>query len=273
MNLSRIVALQTVTAWVALTCLNTTIMAKDLATIDDATISVESATSALKALGPQGEMVLANPELRKRFVDHIVNSFLVAQKARAEGFDKKPEFQARLADVTTQLLAGEYMDAMIAKKTADKDVKNWFNSNKKLFSKREIHAMHILCEDENTAKKALAEVQNSPADFEKVAKKYSKDKTVDLGFFGSGRMVQEFERVAFATKPGTIAPAPVKTNFGWHIIKVIETRGSDNVAFDAVKEEVRRKYRQKIQEDLVHDLRSKKKIAINEQSLKEIKLP
>jgi peptidyl-prolyl cis-trans isomerase C len=79
--------------------------------------------------------------------------------------------------------------------------------------------------------------------------------------------------VAFATKIGTIASAPVKTNFGWHVIKVLETRGSDNVAFDAVKDDARRKYRQRLQEELIHDLRSKKKIAINEQSLKEIKLP
>lgn len=262
-----------ISVWANLTFFHQTTMAKDLATIDDVTISVESATSALKALGPQGEMVLANPDLRKRFVDHMVNSFLVAQKARTDGFDKKPEFQARLADVTTQLLAGEYMDAMIAKKTFDKDVKNWFASNKKLFSKREVHAMHILCENEANAKTALSEAQKSPADFEKIAKKYSKDKTVDLGFFGQGRMVPEFERAAFATKPGNITSSPVKTNFGWHVIKVLETRGSDNVAFDAVKDDVRRKYRQKIQEDLIHDLRSKKKIAINEQSLKEIKLP
>jgi len=273
MRLSRIIFYSLMSALANLTCFNQTTMAKDLATIDDVAISVESATSALKALGPQGEMVLANPELRKRFVDHMVNSFLVAQKARAEGFDKKPEFQARLADVTTQLLAGEYMDAMIAKKTSDKDVKSWFNSNRKLFSKREIHAMHILCENETDAQKALAEAQKSPADFEKIAKKYSKDKTVDLGFFGPGRMVPEFERAAFATKPGTITSSPIKTNFGWHVIKVLETRGSDNVAFDTVKDDVRRKYRQKIQEELIHDLRSKKKIAINEQFLKEIKLP
>lgn len=273
MNVSRSVALHVLIAWAALPCLNPTASAKDLATIDDATISVESATSALKALGPQGDMVLASPELRKRFVDHMVNSFLVAQKARAEGFDKKPEFQARLADVTTQLLAGEYMDALIAKNTSDKELKNWFNTNKKLFSKLEIHAMHILCERETDAKKALEDVQKSPADFEKIARKYSKDKTVDLGFFGPGRMVPEFERAAFATKPGAITSSPVKTNFGWHVIKVLETRGSDHVAFDAVKEDVRRKYRQKIQEDLIHDLRSKKKIAIHEQSLKEIKLP
>lgn len=273
MNASRNKCFHALTALAALTCLSTAATSKDLATIDDVVISVESATSALKALGPQGDMVLANPELRKRFVDHMVNSFLVAQKARAEGFDKKPEFQSRLADVTAQLLAGEYMDAMIAKKTTDKDLKNWFNSNKKLFSKREIHAMHILCEDEANARKALSEVQKSPGDFETIAKKYSKDKTVDLGFFAPGRMVPEFERAAFATKPGTINPAPVKTNFGWHVIKVLETRGSDNVAFDAVKEDARRRYRQKIQEDLIHELRSKKKIAINEQSLKEIKLP
>ena len=246
---------------------------KELATIDDTTISVESVTAALKALGPQGEMVAANPELKKKFIDHMVNSALVAKKARSEGFDKTPEFKARLADMTTQLLAGEYMDSVAAKKTSEKDLKAWFNQNKARFSKKEVHAMHILCDDELKAKTALDEALKSPAEFSEIAKKHSKDKTIDLGFFGHGRMVPEFEKAAFDTKLGTVHPQPVKTQFGWHVIKVLEARGSDEVTFDKVKAEVLRKYRQKLQEDLIHELRKKSKVAVNEQSLKDVRLP
>jgi peptidyl-prolyl cis-trans isomerase C len=252
---------------------HTVASASEIAKVDDTVISSESVTAALKALGPQGQMVAANPELRKRFVDHMINSLLVSQKAKAEGFDKNPQFQARLADVTAQLLAGEYMDQLVAKKSSEKEQKAWFEANKQLFSKKEVHAMHILCSDEATAKKALEEVLKSPTNFETIAKKYSKDKTIDLGFFGHGRMVPEFEKVAFSTPLGTVSPSTVKTQFGWHVIKVLESRGDDEVAYDKVKQDVSRKYRAKLQEDLVHDLREKSKIAINEKSLKDIKLP
>lgn len=250
-----------------------TLAAKDLATVDGTVISVESVMSALRALGPQGEMVVSNPELKKRFVDHLVNSLLVAKRARSEGFDKSNEFKKRLADMTNQLLAGEYMDAVIAKKTSEKSLRTWFNENQARFSKQEVHALHILCESETTAAEALKEAQKNPSEFAAVAKKYSRDKTIDLGFFGRGRMLPEFEHAAFSTPAGTIYKTPVKTSFGWHVIKVLETRGEKSVSFDSVKSDVAKKYRQKLQEELIHELREKSKIAINEQSLKDIKLP
>jgi peptidyl-prolyl cis-trans isomerase C len=253
--------------------LNGVIYASEIAKVDDLVITSETVASALKALGHQGEMVAANPELRKRFIDHMINSALIARKARADGFEKDPKYQARLADVASQLLAGEYLDRIIEQKSGDKDIRVWFEKNKKLFSKKEIHAKHILCDDEATAQKALQEATKNPADFDKIAQKYSKDKTVDLGFFGRGRMAPEFEAAAYAIKPQTIGRKPIKTNFGWHVIFVVETRGDETVAFEAVKPEVLRRYRQSVQENFVHELRSKSKIAINEQNLKEIKLP
>ena len=218
-------------------------------------------------------MVAANPELRKRFLDHVINSQLVARKTKESGFDKDPKYQARLAEVAAQLLAGEYMDQLIEKKATDSALKAWFSENKQLFSKKEIHARHILCDDEATAKKALEEALKSPADFEKIAKKYSKDKTIDLGFFGHGKMVPEFEAVAFAAKNGSVHPDLVKTQFGYHVINVMESRGDESVAYDKVKQDVARKFRQKAQEDFIHDLRDKSKIAINEQHLKSVKIP
>lgn len=249
------------------------IQAAELAKVDDMVITSEEFTTALKALGPQGEMVVSNPELRKRFLDHMINSKLVARKAKTEQFEKDAKFQARLADVTVQLLAGEYMDRLAEKKSSDKEVKAWFDEHKKEFSKKEVHALHILCDDEATAKKALEEATKPAADFEAIAKKYSKDKTVDLGFFPRGRMVPEFDKVAFETPKGSIHPALVKTTFGWHVIKVTDVKGTDDIDFESIKADVTKKYRQSIQENLVHDLRGKSKIAINEQSLKSVKLP
>jgi peptidyl-prolyl cis-trans isomerase C len=249
------------------------VTAGELAKVDDTVITTEAFQASIKSLGSQGSMVASNPELRKRFLDHMINSQLVSRKAKVDGFEKDPKFQARLAEMTQQLLAGEYMDQLIEKKSTEQNLKAWFESNKEQFSNKEIHAYHILCADEATAKKALEEVNKTPADFDKVAKKYSKDKTVDLGFFGHGRMVPEFDAVAFNTKKGTISQTIAKTTFGWHVIKVTDTRGGDDVKYESVKKDVEHKFRQKTQEDLVRDLRDKSKIAINDQALKDVKIP
>jgi peptidyl-prolyl cis-trans isomerase C len=248
------------------------IQGAELARVDDVVITTQSFAEALKALGSQGQMVAANPELRKRFLDHVINSQLVARKAKAEGFEKDPTYQARLADVTAQLLAGTYMDRTIEKQSTEAELKLWFDKNKELFSKKEVRAQHILCPDEATAKLALDQVRKSPKDFETIAKKYSKDKTVDLGFFSRGRMAAEFEDAAFKTPKGSLHDAPVKTNFGWHIIKVTDIKGDDVVKYESVKADVQKKYRQKLQEDLIHSLRQSSKISINEQNLKEVKI-
>jgi peptidyl-prolyl cis-trans isomerase C len=253
--------------------MTSTSYAAELAKVGDATITTESYGSALKALGQQGEMVSANPELKKRFLDHIVNSKLVSQEALKAGFDKDPKFQARLADMTQQLLAGEYMDYKLDKDLTDDAVKKYYEEHKGDFSKKEIRASHILVDSEELAKKLLAEVKKPGADFEAIGKKNSKDKSVDLGFFGHGRMVPEFDKAAFATAKGSIHPVPVHTSFGWHIIKVVDVKGEDKVDYATVKDEVKKRARQVMQEDLVHSLRAKTKVVVNEQQLKDFKLP
>ena len=253
--------------------ITTTAYSAELAKVGDATVTTENYANALKALGQQGEMVAANPDLKRRFLDHVINSKLVSEEAKRNGFDKDPKYQARLADMTQQLLAGEYMDQKIDKELTDAAVKKYFETHKSTFSKKEVRASHILVDSEETAKKLLAEVKKPGADFDAIAKKNSKDKTSDLGFFARGRMVPEFDEVAFKTPKGKIYETPVHTQFGWHIIKVTDVKGEDTVDFASVKEEVKKHARAQMQEDMVHELRAKTKVVLNEQQLKEFKLP
>lgn len=245
----------------------------ELAKVGESTITTENYANALKALGQQGEMVAANPELKQRFLDHVINSRLVADEAKRSGFDKDPTYQARLADMAQQLLAGAYMDQKLDKDLNDAAIKKYFDAHKNEFSKKEVRASHILVDSEDTAKKLLADVKKPGADFDAIAKKNSKDKTADLGFFSRGRMVPEFDKVAFETPKGTIHPTPVHTQFGWHLIKVTDVKGEDKVDFAGVKEEVKKRARTQMQEDIVHDLRAKTKVVLNEQQLKDFKLP
>jgi peptidyl-prolyl cis-trans isomerase C len=125
----------------------------------------------------------------------------------------------------------------------------------------EVHARHILLASEDDAKKALARVKGGE-DFAKVATELSKDPAGeggDLGWFTKDRMVPEFSAVAFTLEPGQISD-PVKTQFGWHIIKVEEKRMKTFPSYDQLKEQALRYVSQKAQSELIADLRSKAKI-------------
>jgi len=111
---------------------------------------------------------------------------------------------------------------------------------KQIEGEQEVHARHILVESEDEAKAIGAELKKG-ADFAELAKKKSKDPGAsdggDLGFFTKDQMVPEFSAVAFALEPGKISD-PVKSQFGWHIIKVEEKRNRKAPEFEQVKSQI-----------------------------------
>ena len=126
----------------------------------------------------------------------------------------------------------------------DEDVKTYFEENKDLFGTPEqVEASHILVEDEETAKEVIDKL-NAGEDFAELAKEYSTDSSNAedggaLGFFGRGEMVQEFEDAAFAMNVGDVSKEPVKTEFGYHIIKVTDKKEAEEADYETSKEEAR----------------------------------
>ncbi len=125
----------------------------------------------------------------------------------------------------------------------EEDMKNYFEENKDSFKQEEqVKARHILVEDEETANE-IKEKLDKGEDFEKLAKEYStdtdtKEKGGDLGFFSKGEMVKEFEEIAFSLKVGEISE-PVKTQYGYHIIKVEDRKEEKEANYEESKEEIK----------------------------------
>jgi parvulin-like peptidyl-prolyl isomerase len=169
-----------------------------------------------------------------------------------------------------------YIEDYIAKKATDKALKDHFNKNKASFSKEEIKASHILVDNEAKAKEVLAAVKKKGADFGALAKEHSTGPTGpnggDLGWFGRGRMVPEFEEAAFKTKAGQIHDNIVKTRFGYHIIKVDEKKGEGEVKFDDVKTNVEAQLKQELRQNLSEQLDKDAKIEIDAKALSAMKL-
>ena len=108
---------------------------------------------------------------------------------------------------------------------------------------QEVHARHILVDDEATAKKIIAELKKG-GDFAALSKQYSKDAAAveqggDLGYFKATDMVPEFSAAAFALKDNEVSPQPVHTQFGWHVIQTLDHRAAAAPTFDQAKDQLR----------------------------------
>lgn len=211
-------------------------------------------------------------EMKKKVLDSMIKDVLALQEAKKEKISLYPnQMEQALSQLETyhggkdaldnylkqqnmdrnsfekilreQLIINNLKEKLTSNiKVGDEEVKKYFDSNKDMFKlpSPEIRASHILVSTKEEADKVLAEIK-AGKDFAELAKKYSKDtatkdKGGDLGYFGKGKMVPEFEKAAFALRPGQVSE-PVKTSYGYHIIKVTGERSS--LSFDDVKDYIK----------------------------------
>jgi peptidyl-prolyl cis-trans isomerase C len=223
----------------------------------------------------QSDMALAEEELgpslaqmdpatkQENVLSFLIDMKIVAKAAEAKKIEDRDDFKSRLAFARNRLL----MDSLLAVEgkaaTTDEAMKKVYDdAAKQISGEQEVHARHILVETEDEAK-AVEEELKKGADFAELAKKKSKDPGAsdggDLGFFTKEQMVPEFSAVAFALEPGKISD-PVKSQFGWHIIKVEEKRDRKPPDFAQVKAQIETYVTRKAQADYVAKLRESAKI-------------
>ena len=147
--------------------------------------------------------------------------------------------------------------------TPDAMKKVYDEAVKQMGNEQEVRARHILVPTEDEAKAVLAEVKKG-TDFAELARQKSKDPGAtaeggDLGYFGKEQMVPEFAEVAFKLDKGQVSD-PVKTQFGWHIIKVEDKRTKPVPEFDKVKDQIETYVTRKAQADYIHKLQETAKI-------------
>jgi|LSQX01.1.fsa_nt_gb peptidyl-prolyl cis-trans isomerase C len=152
---------------------------------------------------------------------------------------------------------------------SDSEAENYYNDNKEEFKSGEsVKASHILVSNENDANEVIAEL-NRGSSFEDIAKKSSqcpsKSSGGDLGYFTRGRMVPEFEQAAFLMEKDEISSSPVKTQFGYHIIKLTDKKGPGVLTFEEVKSQIKQQLGGKKQEKLFYSKigEFKKKYPVN----------
>jgi peptidyl-prolyl cis-trans isomerase C len=216
---------------------------KVVATVNGQTITEADIKVAISDLDPQFAQLPAEQQ-RTAALSALIELRLMAGEATAKGLDKNPDFQRRMAMLNERALHSEVVDKEVAAKVTDEEVRARYDQQIAATPpENEVKARHILVKTKEEAEAIIKQLDGG-ADFEKLANEKTEDpsgKTSggDLGYFGAGQMVPEFETAAFALEPGAYTKQPVQSQFGWHVIKVEDKRAKQPPAFDQVKDQFR----------------------------------
>lgn len=221
-----------------------------VARINGEDITEEEVLMFIQSLGQQGQqamMLYGSPQGRSMILNEILSVKLFALEGAKLKLDEQEDFKKALEDIKNRMLAQAAMQNLVKDiKVTDEEAKKFYDEHPEHFTQPEhIRARHILISDDVESKDKIAKIQadlKSGKDFGEIAKEISicpsAPRGGDLGEFQRGQMVKPFEDAAFALKnPGDISE-PVKTQFGWHLIKLEEKHPAEKIPFEQVKAQV-----------------------------------
>lgn len=197
----------------------------------------------LQGIPREQQAYAANPQYRDQYLEQLISLHMFAQLGEDEKLDETEEYKTILESAKRDILAQLAMRNTLKKvQVTEDEIKDYYEANPKKFEKgATVSAKHILVETEEACKDVLTQIESGAKTFEDAAKEYStcpsKERGGDLGEFGRGQMVKEFEDAAFEAEVGQIV-GPVKTQFGAHLIKVEKKQNSSKAVFDEVRSQI-----------------------------------
>jgi peptidyl-prolyl cis-trans isomerase C len=202
-----------------------------------------------------------------QLLNSMVNATLLEQAARKAKLDQNTQVKEQISAASTEILANAYVSSIARSEISEAKLRQAYDTYAKDAPKtEEIHARHILVGTEQEAKDIIAQLDKG-ADFATLAKDKTTDPSGksnggDLGYFTKQDMVPEFANAAFALKPGEYTKTPVKTQFGWHVIKLEDRRAGKAGTYEQVAPEIAQQMTQQIVAAKLQELRGQGKIEL-----------
>ncbi len=255
----------TLIALAILTLSPATFAADSVATVNGKAIKQSVYDYIAKDAAARGQKV--DDQVKQAITQKLIDSEIVYQEAQKLGLDKNPDYIAREELARRELLTSMYLQDFVKKNPiSDADTKAAYEEYKKAYGEKEFNAKHILVKTEAEAKDIIAKLGKG-GDFAKLAKEKSidpgsKDKGGDLGWFSPATMVKPFSDAVSILQKGATTASPVQTQFGWHVIRLVDTRAAQPVEYDKMKENLQKGLQQRNLEKILTELRSKAKVDI-----------
>lgn len=219
-----------------------------------------------KGLPADQQQYLQNPDAIEFFKKQFVSLYLFAEMGKEEKLDETDEFKTTLQNIKRDMLGQMAMRKVLENITiTDEEAQTYYDTHTEMFQKSPtVHAKHILMDSEDSINNILDKINNNELSFEEAAKNHSTcpsgQQGGDLGEFGRGQMVPEFEAAAFEAELNKIV-GPIKTQFGYHLIKVENRQEASTASYDEVKDSVKanlmRQKQQQIIDEKEAELRAK----------------
>ena len=239
-------------------------MSKILANVGGFPITEDDVNEFLQGLGQRGQ-AYNNPEGKRAVLEQLISNKLLLLDARRNLLEADPVFKAELNRMKENLLISFAAEkAFSAVSVSDKEAEEYYEANKERFMSEEtVNASHILVDTEEKALEILAEIKSGETSFEDAARSNSTcpsgGRGGNLGDFGRGQMVPEFDEAAFSMAEGEISDKPVKTQFGYHLIKLNSKKPAEIMPFaelaPEIKEALLQQKRQKAYESKINQLK------------------
>ncbi len=196
--------------------------------------------------------------------DQVVNNLIISEKAKSANLDGDEEVQKMVNQAKDQIVRGVYVERQVKAAITDADLQKAYDELKAELAKvEETKARHILVDTEEKAREAIKKLEGG-AKFEDLVQEYSsgpsKENGGEVGYFAKSEMVPEFAEAAFALGVGQVSKDPVKTQFGYHVIKVEDRRSRPAPAFDDVKPQLESVVRQRKLLELVNGWQAESKV-------------
>ena len=236
-----------------------------LARVQGVEIRQADLDAAEEDIGGQTTAQMSPEQKREYLLSFVIDLTLAAKAAEQRNVQEGADFARKMTYYRNKLLVETLLNIETRTRVTEEEMRKIYDEQRsRITPEDEVRARHILVETEEEAKALIAQIRGG-ADFETIAKEKSKDpggarNGGDLGFFTKGQMVPEFAEAAFAMQAGQLSQAPVKSQFGWHIIKVEERRQRQIPSFEQVRGQIEDFLTRRVQADLVQKLRSEAQV-------------
>jgi peptidyl-prolyl cis-trans isomerase C len=247
--------------------------ATEIASVNGKGITDADLITALAGMNDnQRKAFLTDPANRKQAIQGLIEQELVVQEGEKAKLDQEPEYQKALVQFRKQYLASRVLERSLGGRMTEAGAKKWYDSHKTDYSTDRATAQHILLSTEAEARDMLKKANADDSDFQLLAEKFSKDPTAknnrgDLGVISrESQLDPAFKDAVFRTEAGKVT-GPVKTAFGYHIIKVTDRSVGRILDYAEVELRVKNDYRNSLVRDWVGKLRTSAKIKIDNAAL------
>lgn len=245
------------TAATALILTSAPAFADTLATVNGTNITTEQ-VKAFYDTSPAAQRGIPFDDVKDPIVEQLITTQLIDAKIKGEKFEDKAEVKQRLEQVRQDIVRDLWMQEQVEARLTDAYLKEKYDGFvETMKGEKEVKARHILVDSEDKAFELIKELDGG-ADFETVAKENSIGPSGanggDLGYFSKGAMVPEFSKAAFALEKGEYTKAPIQTQFGWHVIKVEDTRDIEVPKFADLEPRIRAEASKEVLSEILADL-------------------